>query len=68
MANESVVTLTAEIAALKRERDAIVLAHTYQRAEVQDAADVVGDSLGLSREAAATDRSVIVFAGVHFMA
>jgi len=60
--------LAAEIRALAAERDAVILAHTYQRAEVQDVADLVGDSLGLARAAAATDASVIVFAGVHFMA
>ncbi|MBI5230550.1 MAG: quinolinate synthase NadA [Coriobacteriales bacterium] len=60
--------LSREIRELAKERDAIILAHTYQRAEVQDVADLVGDSLGLAREAAATDASVIVFAGVHFMA
>jgi len=60
--------LTAEIRALAAERDAIVLAHNYQRPEVQDAADFTGDSLGLSRQAALTGASVIVFAGVHFMA
>lgn len=58
----------AEIRALAEQRDAVVLAHNYQRAEVQDTAHFVGDSLGLSRQAAATDASVIVFAGVHFMA
>jgi len=57
-----------EIRTLAAERDAVVLAHNYQRAEIQDVADYVGDSLGLSRQAAATGSSVIVFAGVHFMA
>jgi quinolinate synthase len=65
-------TLTAsmqdEVKALARERDAVILAHNYQVPEVQDVADYVGDSLGLSREAAATDADAIVFCGVHFMA
>ena len=60
--------LHREIRALAEARDAVILAHNYQRAEVQDVADYVGDSLGLSRQAAATDAGVIVFAGVHFMA
>lgn len=60
--------LHAEIARLAKERDAVILAHNYQRAEVQDTAHHVGDSLGLARIAAGTDASVIVFAGVHFMA
>src|SRR5207248_7922507 len=60
--------LHAEVRALARERDAVILAHNYQVPEVQDVADIVGDSLGLSREAAATDAEAIVFCGVHFMA
>lgn len=61
-------TLSDEILRLKKERNAIILAHNYQVPEVQDIADVVGDSYALSRHAATTDSDVIVFCGVHFMA
>ncbi len=60
--------LEAEITRLKREMNAVILAHYYQDADIQDLADHVGDSLALAQAAAATDADVIVFCGVHFMA
>jgi quinolinate synthase len=60
--------LHEEVRALAAERGAVILAHNYQRPDVHDDADYVGDSLGLSRQAAATDAEAIVFCGVHFMA
>ncbi len=65
---EEIAALQAEIRELARRRNAVVIAHNYQRAEVQDVAHFVGDSLGLSRQAAKTPAEVIIFAGVHFMA
>jgi quinolinate synthase len=65
---EGIAALSDEVRALAAERNAVILAHNYQLPEVQDAADRIGDSLGLSREAAATDAEAIVFCGVHFMA
>jgi quinolinate synthase len=68
MTTAEITLMHEEVKALARERGAVVLAHNYQVPEVQDVADYVGDSLGLSRQAAATDADAIVFCGVHFMA
>ncbi len=63
-----ITEISAEVRELARARDAVILAHNYQFPELQDVADYVGDSLGLSRQAAAAGASVIAFCGVHFMA
>jgi quinolinate synthase len=65
---DEIPLLQEEVRALAQERDAVILAHNYQLPEIQDVADYVGDSLGLSRQGAKTQSSVIAFCGVHFMA
>src|SRR6201996_1062003 len=65
---ENIPALQEEVRELAAARGAVILAHNYQLPEIQDIADYVGDSLGLSQQAAKTDRDTIVFCGVHFMA
>ena len=68
VAIDPALDLFAEIKRLKKEKNAVLLAHYYQDADIQDIADYIGDSLGLARQAEKTDADMIVFAGVHFMA
>src|ERR1700682_2020883 len=68
LSTQGIARLSNEIRELAEARNAVILAHNYQVPEVQDVADYVGDSLGLSQQAAGTRAEVIVFCGVHFMA
>src|ERR1700750_2700222 len=63
-----VIELQADIKRLAKSRNAVILAHNYQRPEVQDVADFVGDSLGLARQAAQTSAAIVLVCGVYFMA